>query len=83
MTRRVTHLCDHGDAQYEHADAHEEREDLSVGPQDVRVLVNDAGCKRLHLTKLQRALLTLNTRHHANTLHDMTVLHVCIVNMQI
>ena len=50
--RRVTHLCDHGDAQYEHADAHEEREDLSVGPQDVRVLVNDAGCKRLHLTEL-------------------------------
>ena len=48
----LTYLCDHRDAQDEHADAHEEGEQFAIGTQDVWVLIDDTGGKRLDLTKL-------------------------------
>ncbi len=47
-----THARDERDPEEEHEAAEEEREDLAVWTQVLRVLVDHSGCDRLHLPEL-------------------------------
>lgn len=65
-------LRDHRDPQHEHDDAHEEREELPVRTQNIRVFVDQARSYRLHLPELQEIVSYFDK----SLLHVTTLLFV-------